>query len=135
MLYPGNLAKEILRALDISRESHFPLIVYGASRVTRSPRTSPGARCRCWSISIGPKKEPNSDPEDEEPLRVLRLRDRAPGTPAAFEKAGVKFAFSSGGIRAANQLLPKVRAAIDKGLSPQAALRALTLSAGRDLWL
>ncbi len=129
VLYPGNLAKEILRALDISGESHFPLIVYGGQQGYEVAADLARRKVPVLVDLDWPKKEPNSDPEDEDPLRVLRLRDRAPGTPAAFEKAGVKFAFSSGGVRAANQLLPKVRAAIDKGLSPQAALRALTLSA------
>jgi Amidohydrolase family len=129
VLYPANLAKEIYRALDVSKERNFPLIVYGAQQgyevaAALAQRQVPVLVDLEW-----PEKEKDNDPEEEEPLRALRLRDRAPGTPAAFEKAGVRFAFSSGGIRAADQILPKVRAAIEKGLSPEAALRALTLSA------
>jgi hypothetical protein len=129
VLYPGNLAKEIQRALDIAKELNFPPIVYGAQQgyevaETLARRKAPAVVNLEW-----PVKERQTDPEEEEPLRVLRLRDRAPGTPAAFEKAGVKFAFSSGEIRAAGEILPKVLAAIEKGLSPDAALRALTLSA------
>jgi hypothetical protein len=129
VLYPGNLAKQIHRALDVSQELNFPLIVYGAHEGYEvadvlAQRKTPVLVDLEW-----PEKPRDGDPEEEEALRVLRLRDRAPGTPAAFEKAGVRFAFSSGGIRAADQILPKVRLAIDKGLSPEAALRALTLSA------
>jgi Amidohydrolase family len=129
VLYPGNLAKEIHRALDISKELNFPLIVYGAQEGYEVAETLAQRKVPVVVNLEWPEKERDTDPEEEESLRVLRLRDRAPGTPAAFEKAGVKFAFSSGGIRAANQILPNVRAAIEKGLSPEGALRALTLSA------
>ena len=129
VLYPGNLAKEIHRALDLSRELGFSLIVYGAHEGYQAAESLAKQKAAVLVNLEWPEKERDADPEQEEPLRVLRLRDRAPGTPAAFEKAGVKFAFYTGEIRAAGQILPKVRAAIEKGLSPQAALRALTLSA------
>lgn len=129
VLYPGDLAKHIHRALAMSKELGFSLIVYGAHE-GYEPAQALAARKTPALVNLEwPEKEKNADPEEEEPLRLLRLRDRAPGTPAAFEKAGVKFAFYSGQIRAAGEILPKVRAAIDKGLSPEAALRALTLSA------
>src|SRR5208282_1638794 len=59
---------------------------------------------------------------------TLRFRDRAPSSPAALEKAGVKFAFYSGGIATAKEILPAVKKSMDAGLSSDAALRALTLS-------
>jgi hypothetical protein len=129
VLYPGDLAKHIHRALDMSKELGFSLIVYGAHEGYEAADTLAQSKTPVLVNLEWPEKEKNADPEEEEPLRTLRLRDRAPGTPAAFEKAGVRFAFYSGEIRAAGEILPKVRAAIDKGLSPDAALRALTLSA------
>ena len=128
VLYPGDLAKEIHRALNISKELGFPLIVYGAHQGYEVAETLAERKVPVVINLKWPEKERNADPEEEESLRVLRLRDRAAGTPAAFEKAGVKFAFYSGEIRSAAEVLPKVRTAIDKGLSPEAALRALTLS-------
>jgi hypothetical protein len=129
VLYPGNLAKEIHRALDISKELNFSLIVYGAHEGYEVAETLAKRKVSALVNLEWPEKEKDGDPEEEEPLRVLRLRDCAPGTPAAFEKAGVQFAFGSGEIHNAGEILPKVRAAIEKGLSPEAALRALTLSA------
>src|SRR5207248_8938456 len=61
-------------------------------------------------------------------LRTLRFRDRAPSTPAALAKAGVKFAFYSGGITAPKDILKAAKKSIDAGLAPDAALRAFTLS-------
>ena len=58
----------------------------------------------------------------------MRFRDRAPSSPAALAKAGVKFAFYSGGITAPKDTLKAAKKSIDAGLAPDAALRALTLS-------
>jgi len=76
-----------------------------------------------------PEKDKDADPDAEESLRTLRFRDRAPGTPAALAKAGVAFAFYDGGLAGPKELLKNVKKAIDAGLAPDAALRALTLSA------
>ena len=75
-----------------------------------------------------PEKEKDADPEAEESLRTLRFRDRAPGTPAALAKAGVPFAFYDGGLAGPKDMLKNVKKAVDAGLPPEAALRALTLS-------
>jgi hypothetical protein len=76
-----------------------------------------------------PEAEKDADPEDRPSLRTLRFRDRAPSSPAALAKAGVKFAFYSGGITAPKDALKAAKKSIDAGLAPDTALRALTLSA------
>jgi len=75
-----------------------------------------------------PEAEKDADPDDQPSLRTLRFRDRAPSTPAAFVKAGVKFSFASGAQSDPKALLKAVKKSIDAGLAPDAALRALTLS-------
>jgi hypothetical protein len=45
-----------------------------------------------------PAKAPDSDPDVEEPLRVLEMREKAPSSAGALSKAGVKFAFYSDGL-------------------------------------
>ena len=47
-----------------------------------------------------PEKQRDADPEAEESLATLRFRANAASSPAALHKAGVKFAFYSGGITA-----------------------------------
>jgi hypothetical protein len=75
-----------------------------------------------------PEAEKDADPEDKASLRTLQFRDRAPSSPAALAKSGVKFAFYSGGITAPKDALKAAKRSIDAGLAPDAALRALTLS-------
>src|SRR5207249_1292826 len=72
--------------------------------------------------------EKDADPEDKQTLRTLRFRDRAPSSPAALAKAGVKFAFYSGGITTPKDIVKAAKKSIDAGLAADAALRALTLS-------
>jgi len=75
-----------------------------------------------------PERAKDADPDAEQNLRDLRFRDRAPGTPAALAKAGAKFAFYSDGVATPKDAMKSVKKAIDAGLAPDAALRALTLS-------
>src|ERR1035441_8516685 len=75
-----------------------------------------------------PEKPKDADPDQEESFRTLELRDRAPSTPAALEKAGARFAFYSGGT-AAKDVRKALKRAVDAGMTAAAAVRALTLSA------
>jgi hypothetical protein len=75
-----------------------------------------------------PEADKDADPDEVPSLRTLRFRERAPSSPAALAKAGVKFAFYSGSITAPKDILKAVKKSIDAGLAPDAALRALTLS-------
>jgi len=76
-----------------------------------------------------PERDKEADPERDDPLRVLELRDKAPATPKALAGAGVKFAFYSGGIEKPADVIKAVRAAKDAGLTQEDAVRGLTLSA------
>jgi len=71
--------------------------------------------------------------EETDTLRTLRFRDRAPSTPAALNKAGVKIAFMSGGVTNPKDTLRNVAKSIAAGLPADAALRALTLGAAEIL--
>jgi hypothetical protein len=75
-----------------------------------------------------PEADKDTDPDAIPSLRTLRFRDRAPSSPAALAKAGVKFAFYSGGIAAPKDILKAAKKSIDAGLSADGALRALTLA-------
>lgn len=57
--------------------------------------------------------------------RLLNWR-LAPENPGRLEAAGVRFALTSHGLDSPGALLPAIRKAIERGLSPQTALAALT---------
>jgi imidazolonepropionase-like amidohydrolase len=70
-------------------------------------------------------------PDADEPVRELRARAQAPKVPAALEKAGVTFAFSSSGVREPRDFVRNAARIVREGLPADAALRALTIDAAR----
>ena len=69
-------------------------------------------------------------PDADESVNVLRARANAPKVPAALEKSGVLFGFSSAGVQP-RDFVRNVGRAVREGLSPDAAIRALTLNAAK----
>jgi imidazolonepropionase-like amidohydrolase len=68
----------------------------------------------------------------EETLDAIRARVNAPRVPAALEKAGVPYAFTSGGLQNITDFVRNAaRAVKEGGLAPEAALRALTSGAAK----
>ena len=55
----------------------------------------------------------------------------APTGPAALAKAGVRFAFYSGGVERPADIRKAVKKAVDAGLANEDALRAMTIDAAR----
>jgi imidazolonepropionase-like amidohydrolase len=128
VLIPGNTSLQIRRSLRLIEEWKLNAVLYGA-QMSYDVAPEIGAKKIPVLVDLKwPEAEKDSDPEATSSLRALRFRDRAPSSPAALGKAGVKFAFYSGGITTPKDILPAVKKSIDAGLSPEAALRALTLS-------
>jgi imidazolonepropionase-like amidohydrolase len=129
VLIPATWSKEILRGMQLGEDLKVNTVIYGAHQGYAVADALAAKKVPVLVSLKWPEKEQGGDPDAEEPLRVLRFRDRAPSTPAALHKAGVRFAFYSDGIANPADLLKKVKKAIDAGLPADAALRALTLSA------
>jgi imidazolonepropionase-like amidohydrolase len=132
VMIPVQSPVQIARALDLSRELKVRPVLVGAHQAYRAADRIAQAKAPVIVSLKWPERDANGDPEADELLRSLRLRAQAPSTPAALERAGVLFAFSSDGAQA-RDLLKNVRKAIDAGLASDAALRALTLNAARIL--
>ncbi len=128
VLIPGNTSLQIRRALRLDEEWKLNGVIYGGQMAYE---VAPEIAAKKIPVLLNlkwPEAEKDADPEATPTLRELRFRDRAPSSAASLEKAGVKFAFYTGGIAAPKDILPAVKKSIDAGLSPEAALRALTLS-------
>ncbi|MFQ5663346.1 MAG: amidohydrolase family protein [Terriglobia bacterium] len=129
VLIPATWAKEIRRAVRVGEAVEAKTLLYGAHQGYLVAEALASKQLPVLVSLKWPEKPKDADPEVEEPLRVLRFRDRAPSTPAALHKAGVQFAFYSDGLVNPKDILKNVKKAIEAGLPPAAALRALTLSA------
>jgi len=128
LLLPADDAKQLDRMLRFAGELKRPAVLYGGHQAYKIPDLVSKSSVPLLINLKWPEKPKDADPDQEESFRTLELRDRAPSTPAALEKAGAHFAFYSGGT-AAKDLRKAVKRAVDAGLSESAAVRALTLSA------
>jgi imidazolonepropionase-like amidohydrolase len=129
LLISANSALEMRRALELADRWKVNAAIYGGQAGYEMAEEIAAKKMPVLVNLKWPEAEKDGDPDQTPTLRNLRLRDRAPSTPAAFAKAGVKFAFYSGDTANPKDLLKAVKKSIDAGLTPDAALRALTLSA------
>lgn len=128
VLVPANNRVQLRRALELIGRWQVSGAIYGGQM---GYEVAPEIAAKKLTVLVDlkwPEAEKDADPEAKPSLRTLQFRDRAPSTPAAFAKAGVKFAFYSGGISSPKDVLKAAKKSIDAGLAPDAALRSFTLS-------
>jgi hypothetical protein len=135
VLLPGNNSIQILRSLRLADEWKIRAVLYGGQQGYAISDALATSKIPVLVSLKWPERPKDADPEGEQTLRDLRFRDRAPGTPAALAKAGVKFAFYSDGLAEPKDIFKSVKKATDAGLSTDAALRAFTLEAADILGL
>jgi imidazolonepropionase-like amidohydrolase len=135
VLLPANNSIQIIRALRLADDWKIRAVLYGGQQGYEVAAALATSKIPVLVSLKWPERTKDGDPEAEQTLRTLRFRDRAPGTPAALAKAGVKFAFFSDGLAAPKDILKNLKRATDAGLTREAALRALTLDAADILGL
>ncbi len=128
MLLPAVRATEIERMVTFAKELKQPVVIYGAHEAYKEADFLKKANVPVIVSLKWPTKTPDGDPTAVEALRTLELRDKAPSSPAALAKAGVKFAFYADGLATPKEVLAAVKKSVDSGLSPADAIRALTLT-------
>jgi len=128
VLIPGNNATQIRRALELADRWHVNGVLYGGQMSYEVANEIAAKKLSVLVDLKWPEADKEADPDEVSSLNTLRFRDRAPSSPAALAKAGVKFAFYSGAITAPKDILKAAKKSIDAGLSPDAAIRALTLT-------
>ncbi|HEX6790439.1 MAG TPA: amidohydrolase family protein, partial [Candidatus Krumholzibacteria bacterium] len=132
-LVPANLGREIDRALSLKKTLGVPAVVYGGQGAYDRVDALRAASVPVLVNLNWPKEEKNRDPEADTPLRTLIHRRLAPTSPAALAAGKVRFAFYSGGLATTSEVFENVRAAIDNGLSNEAALAAFSSNAAAVL--
>lgn len=140
--FEANLEVEIARALALAKEFNLdPIIVGGAEAgdVAADIRTARGRVIYSLNFPTPPDEGRGRGragvrvavPEEEQ-MRAIRARQNAPKGPAALAKAGVPFAFTSGGLQDLTRFMRNAaRAVREGGLPAEAALSALTVDAAR----
>jgi Amidohydrolase family len=128
VLIPANNVVQIRRSFELIDRWHVTAAIYGGQMSYEVANEIAAKKLSVLVDLKWPEADKDADPEDVPSLRTLRFRERVPSSPAALAKTGVKFAFYSGGIAAPKDILRAAKKSIDAGLTPDSALRALTLS-------
>jgi imidazolonepropionase-like amidohydrolase len=128
VLLPATRRIDVDRLLRFANELHVEALLYGLPEGYRSADLLKNAAATALVSLKWPEKAKDSDPEEPDSIRVLEVRDHAPSTPAVLARSGVRFALYSGGIDHRADLFKAVKRAIDAGLAPEDALRAMTLT-------
>jgi imidazolonepropionase-like amidohydrolase len=129
VLLPAHEAHEIERAIELARELGVKPVLYGIHEGYAAAEALSAAKTPVLVSLKWPDRDKDADPEAEEPLRVLELRDRAPSTPGVLEKAGVRFGLYTDGVEKPEEATANLRKAVAAGLSRERAVKALTLDA------
>ncbi len=123
--------RDIHRALALAAEFSLDPIVAGGLEADQAVAEIKAASARViFSLNV-PTRPATLAPDADEPIRVLRRRANVFKVPAALDKAGVVFAFQSGGLKDPKSFLKHASNAVKEGLAPDAAVRALTINAAR----
>lgn len=139
--FDASEAREIDRVLAIASEFNVDPIIMGADQAAERTAELAAAKARViYNLNLpgrgggagaggggGGGRGGGGAPS----LRVLKQQADAPKTPAALLKAGVPFAFTSGGATAGQFLQNASRVVKEGGLSAEGTLRALTIDAAR----
>lgn len=131
VLLPAARAVEIDRMLRFAAELKLSPILYGGTEAYKSADLLKKAGVPILVNVTWPQRSPEMDPEADEILQILDVREKAPTSPAVLAAAGVPFAFYATGKTTPRDFIKNVKKAIDAGLKPEDGLRALTLGAAR----
>jgi len=129
--FEANLEREIVRALDMAKEFSLAPIITGGQEADLAAADLKAAKASVILSLNYPTRSRALAPDADEPARELRLRAHSPKVAADLEKASVAFAFSSSGLTNTSDFVKNAARAVKEGLTPEAAIRALTLDAAR----
>ena len=134
IVFNANTEIEIIRALDLAKEFNLNAIISGGQEAEKV-----AGRLKAQNVPVllslnFPKRTTTASPEaDAESLELLRRRADAPKTAGRLAQANIKFAFQSGGMTSIGDFLTNASKAVENGLSKDAAIKAMTLSAAEIL--
>ncbi|MCS6874916.1 MAG: amidohydrolase family protein [Pyrinomonadaceae bacterium] len=134
VIFNANTETEIIRALNLAKEFNIKAIIAGGQEAWKvADRLKAQNVPVLLSLNFPKRTAIASEEADPERLETLRFRVETLKCAGRLEKAGVRFAFQSGGIQNYAEIWTNLNRAIENGLSKEAAIKALTLGAAEIL--
>lgn len=127
-VYESNQKYDLLRAAKLAKEFGTSYIVTGTGEEYQYLDAIGAAKPALLVPVNFPDAYDVEDPLDARDVSLAEMLhwELAPGNLAALQQAGIPYAITSKGLKSPSELWPQLRLAIDYGLSPEAALAALT---------
>ena len=124
-----------LRADRFAAEFGLTLIIKGSGNEYRRLNEIAATKRSLILPRAFPKPPSVATPEAAQDVTLESLLhwDIAPENPAKVDAAGIRFAFTTDRLTSKNDFLKNLRKAVERGLSPNSALRALTVSPAQML--
>ena len=132
---------DVLRVASMAKEFGFPFIATGTGEEYQYIQEIKATGAALLLPLSFPEPLDVQDPFDarEASLTAMLHWEMAPANPAIVHRAGVPFAITGKGLKSPDELLPRMRTAVERGLPAGAALEALTLAPARlfgaDQWM
>ena len=124
----ANTEREIIRALDLTKEFNLRTIIAGGEEAWRvTDRLRESNVPVLLSLNFPKRTTIDTAEADPDPLRVLRARVDAPKTAGRLAAARIRFAFQSGSLPSMADFLTNAAKSVENGLARDEAVRALTL--------
>lgn len=128
ILLPAPNPIQLERVLKLAGELKATPVLYGVQEGYRMAPALKAANAAVILNSRWPARERDSDPEQQDSLRTLEMRDMAPHSPKILAAAGVPFAMSSEGADTPRDIIRALKRSIDLGLSKEDALKSITIA-------
>jgi len=129
--FEADLAREILRSLNMAKEFKLDPVITGAHEADQVIPDLKAQNARVIYNLNFTSRSRALGPDADEPVRELRARAQASKAPAALDKGGILFAFSSEGIQQPRDFVRNAARVVKDGLPADAAIRALTINAAK----
>ena len=130
VIFEANSAREIARSLGLAKEFKLKAIIAGGAEADQVAADLKAANVPVILSLNFPQRSAAASSPDSEPelLSVLEARVNAPKVAGKLARAGVRFAFESGGLTNWADFLGNAGKSVAAGLSASDALRAMTLA-------
>ena len=135
VLFETNNYLDAQRAARIADAFNLKMIIKcGTDSYKRLADLKKTGRTILLPLNFPPKPDvQNPDAALDIPLGYYKFWDSAPAAPARVSAAGIRFAFTTQGLKKPQDMLKQLRLAIRRGLNETDALRALTQTPARIL--